>query len=186
VTVTDVLAVIVPLVPLTVTVYVPTGVPGEPGGVLDDPPPPHPIAPAPPSSNSRAAIAGQPRLLGSHNSTTQPSATPAPRANQRSSGIRFAAVPAVVETDSTAVTGPVPVTATLDGTLQLGATPPLAADTEQLSETVPVKPFAGESVSVPVPPWPGAAMVMPLVGPARVNEGVGALTFTVIAPVDAR
>jgi hypothetical protein len=181
VTLTVVFAAMPPLVPVTVTTYVPAEVPPE---VVTAGVPPHPIAAvaAIKLSTTRLSSACQFfRRRGSPNSSTAAaSVPPPPKVRKRSSGLWSAAVEEpVVFTVSVAVTAVPPEIALGWPAEQVGgSTAPAGLDvTEQASATLPVNPPEGVMVIVDVPVDPGEAIV--IAGPVNVNPVLTVTAFTV-------
>jgi hypothetical protein len=190
-TFTAVVAVVAPLVPLTVTVYIPVLVPGLVGRVsVFFIPPPHPIAAPAMAANTRRGskiFLQRRRRIGSPKKRSADIAT-LPRSVKicfsflSSAAVYGVAVDAaMVLIVSVAVTAAVPEIAAGAVVEQVGAlTAPAGRPlTTQVSSTVPVKPPAGVIVIIDVPLAPGDAMLTAVLLSAKL--GMGAIA----APVNA-
>ncbi len=159
-------AVVLPDVPVTVTTYVPAVVPGlPPPPTPPPPPPPPPHAMKPPMRITRktsrpSRVRQRRRRPGMPIPSSKPKARVVPPAYQRTpgraGGARAALVAAVVETVKVAVTAELPVTLTgvVAPKLRVGAScAPLGAEVMAAeSETLPVNPLLGVTVTVEVLP----------------------------------
>jgi hypothetical protein len=175
-----------PLVPMTVTVYVPAVVPLPPVGaaaVCFDPHPTTELAAVIAKISSNSVFNDLRRREGRKKNSAATAVSP-PNANRLWKEFRkLASVDAVLLIVNVAVTASAPVMATGAATVQVGRS--CAADglvvIAQLSATVPVKPPLGVTVTVDEAGVPGVAFVIAV--PLRAKFGTIAVPLTVTSAV---
>lgn len=183
-TVTETVAVCdrVPLVPVTVIVYVPAGVPEFPPPPLLDPPP-HPMSAA---ANSAAASSPSANFnrrffveITRRSSRPRRKVAP-PVTNQLGPGRGPTAEGAVVVTVSVVD----PLAAAEVGLSEQPGPSDTTGATTQLNETVPENALRGETAIVEAPDWPGETVKLAGFGAERLKSAAEDTVTVVAAEVE--